>query len=139
MISGVPRFVCQVPVRWGDADAYGHINNVEQVRLLEEARVALFFVAARAEGISTFEGQLVVVSHAITYKRPMYYRPEPLTIEVWVTKLGPSSVTIAYEVRDASTVYAVASSVLAAYDSGGSHVRRLNEAERGYLEKFRED
>lgn len=135
----MPRFVCPVPLRWGDLDAYGHINNVEQLRLLEEARVALFFVAARAEGIATFEGELVVVRHTIDYKRPIHYRPEPLTIEIWVTKLGPSSVTIGYEIRDDETLYATASSVLAAYDADGAHVRRLNEAERGYLEKFRAD
>ena len=31
--------LCRVPMRWGDMDPYGHVNNVEVVRLLEEARV----------------------------------------------------------------------------------------------------
>jgi acyl-CoA thioester hydrolase len=139
MISGVPRFVCQVPVRWGDMDAYGHVNNVEQLRLLEEARVALFFTGGRTAGVSTFDGQLVVARHTIEYKRPLHYRPEPLTLQVWVTKLAASSVTIAYEIRDDDALYATASSVLAAFDADGSHVRRLTEAERAYLEKFRAD
>ena len=29
-------------MRWGDMDAYGHINNVQVVRILEEARIAAF-------------------------------------------------------------------------------------------------
>ena len=29
-------------LRWGDMDAYGHVNNVTQLRLLEEARVRAF-------------------------------------------------------------------------------------------------
>ncbi|MET1034992.1 MAG: thioesterase family protein, partial [Arthrobacter sp.] len=29
-------------MRWGDMDAYGHINNVQIVRILEEARIAAF-------------------------------------------------------------------------------------------------
>ncbi|BAS13810.1 hypothetical protein AHiyo8_21130 [Arthrobacter sp. Hiyo8] len=29
-------------MRWGDMDAYGHINNVQIVRMLEEARIAAF-------------------------------------------------------------------------------------------------
>lgn len=35
----------QVPVtvRWSDLDAYGHVNNVAIMALLEEARVALFW------------------------------------------------------------------------------------------------
>ncbi|WP_349361683.1 thioesterase family protein [Paenarthrobacter sp. PH39-S1] len=29
-------------MRWGDMDAYGHINNVEVIRILEEARIHAF-------------------------------------------------------------------------------------------------
>ena len=32
----------EVPLRWGDMDAYGHVNNVTMMQVLEEARVALF-------------------------------------------------------------------------------------------------
>ena len=32
----------EIPLRWGDMDAYGHINNVQIVRLMEEARVLAF-------------------------------------------------------------------------------------------------
>ena len=35
---------CQVPLRWGDMDPYGHVNNVEVIRVLEEARIATFGV-----------------------------------------------------------------------------------------------
>ena len=34
----------QVPMRWGDMDAYGHVNNVNLIRLMEEARIAGFGV-----------------------------------------------------------------------------------------------
>jgi acyl-CoA thioester hydrolase len=36
------RLTCNVPMRWGDMDAYGHINNVEILRILEEARIHAF-------------------------------------------------------------------------------------------------
>ena len=29
----------EVPLRWSDMDAYGHVNNVQYLRLLEDARV----------------------------------------------------------------------------------------------------
>ncbi|MGB1702527.1 MAG: acyl-CoA thioesterase, partial [Cycloclasticus sp.] len=32
--------VFPLSVRWGDADVYGHINNVEFVRYIESGRVA---------------------------------------------------------------------------------------------------
>ena len=35
------RIEVPVQLRWSDMDAYAHVNNVEMLRLLEEARVAL--------------------------------------------------------------------------------------------------
>ena len=32
----------EVPLRWSDMDAYGHVNNVQYLRLLEDARVIGF-------------------------------------------------------------------------------------------------
>ena len=35
-------FRVDVPLRWSDMDAYGHVNNVQFLRLLEDARVVGF-------------------------------------------------------------------------------------------------
>src|ERR687886_344809 len=45
MMSRMPRTRVLTPLRWSDMDAYGHVNNVQFLRLLEDARV----VDARAE------------------------------------------------------------------------------------------
>jgi len=37
------RLRIPVQLRWSDMDAYGHINNVEMLRVLEEARIAAFW------------------------------------------------------------------------------------------------
>ena len=34
----------RIPLRWADMDAYGHVNNIAVVQLLEEARVAACFL-----------------------------------------------------------------------------------------------
>ena len=41
-ITGESGLTVQVPPRWGDMDAYGHVNNVAILSLLEEARIAVF-------------------------------------------------------------------------------------------------
>jgi acyl-CoA thioester hydrolase len=128
--------VCKCPVRWSDVDSYGHVNNVQQLKLLEEARVALFFDAATQAGITTFDGDLVVVRHEIDYKRPLLYRSEPLTVELWVTELKASAVTIAYVIRDDGQVYSQAASVLATYDAETERPRRLSQAERDWLTRY---
>ena len=35
------RYSADVPLRWSDMDAYGHVNNVQFLRLLEDARGGL--------------------------------------------------------------------------------------------------
>jgi acyl-CoA thioester hydrolase len=117
-------------------DSYGHVNNVQQLKLLEEARVALFFEAAAKAGVTTFAGELVVVRHEIDYRRPLLYRSEPLTVEVRVTELKASSVTIAYVIKDDDYVYSQAATVLAAYDKHTERPRRLSREERDWLTSY---
>ncbi len=132
------RFAFSCPLRWSDMDSYGHVNNVQYLRYLEEARVALFFDGARQAGVKTFEGELVVVRHEINYRRPLLFRTEPVLVETWVSDIRSSSCTIGYEVRDTSTVFATASSVLAAYDAQLDRARRLTTEERAWLERYRD-
>lgn len=37
------RLEVPVQLRWSDMDAYAHVNNVEMLRLLEEARIEVFW------------------------------------------------------------------------------------------------
>lgn len=120
----------EVPLRWSDMDAYGHVNNVQYLRLLEDARVIGFRewfddrdVVARG---------LVVTRHEIEYLHPLVHRPEPIEVEMWITRVKAASFDLGYRVCDpegvGERVYAVAETGLAAYDLAGSRPRRL-EAE----------
>ncbi len=37
------RLHVPIKLRWSDLDAYGHVNNAEMLRLLEEARIEAFW------------------------------------------------------------------------------------------------
>ena len=41
------RTTVRVPLRWGDMDALGHVNNATTVQLLEQARVTGWFDGQR--------------------------------------------------------------------------------------------
>ncbi len=132
------RHVYRCPLRWSDMDSYGHVNNVRFLTLLEEARVALFFVAAAGSGVSTLEGSVVVARHEIDYLAPLTFHPDPIPIDTWVERIGAASTTIAYDVRseDGAVVYARAKTVVVAFDPDGAHTRRWTSAERSWLERF---
>ena len=86
------RFIYDVPVRWSDMDAYGHVNNARFLTLYEEARVAMFFVGARAHGLGSFEEGIVIARHEIDYLRPVDFG-DPVRIEMWISELRAAAST----------------------------------------------
>ncbi len=132
------RHVFRCPLRWSDMDSYGHVNNVQFLRLLEEARVAMLFLEPKQADVMTLDGQLVVVRHEIDYLAPVVYRPEPIDIETWTTRVGGASFTVAYEVKVDSELCARARTVLAAIDTTTGRARRLSPEERSWVERWLE-
>ncbi|MFI9718200.1 acyl-CoA thioesterase [Streptomyces sp. NPDC052396] len=133
------RHVYPCPVRWSDMDAFGHVNNVVFLRYLEEARIDFMFRMAPRAGEGSFAGGSVVARHEIDYVYPLVHRHAPVTVETWVTKVGGSSLTVAYEVKDEQHVYARATTVVVPFDLEKGRPRRLTDQERVFLEEFRDD
>ena len=129
------RYVFDCPLQWSDLDAYGHVNNARFLTLYEEARVALMFNYARAQGLTSFEAGVVVSRHEVDYLRPVDFGHR-VTIEMWVEEIRASRVVIAYELRDEGTLASRARSVLVPFDLGLGRPRRLSEEERAFLEAW---
>jgi acyl-CoA thioester hydrolase len=120
-------------------DAFGHVNNVVFLRYLEEARVDFMFRLARRARSDSFTGGSVVARHEIDYLRPLVHRHEPVTVESWVSKLGVASLAIAYEIKDAGTVYVRASTTVVPYNLEAERPRRLTAEEKSFLETYFDD
>ncbi|MGK5499941.1 acyl-CoA thioesterase [Streptomyces sp. URMC 125] len=137
------RHTFPCPLRWSDMDAFGHVNNVVFLRYLEEARIDFMFRLARQAASGAFTGGSVVARHEIEYLRPLTHRHEPVVVELWVTRVGAASVTVAYEVKDGTgdgdTVYVRASTVVVPYDLDKERPRRLSEEERAFLKEYLDD
>lgn len=117
-------------------DAFGHVNNVAFVGYLEDARVDLLFVHAGTQAArDSLAAGIVVARHEIDYCAPLTFRPAPVVVEVWVSRLGASSFTLSYEVKD-ETTYARARSVMVPVDPANGRPRRLSEPERAALDAF---
>lgn len=132
------RYLCSL--RWSDMDAFGHVNNTTFFTYLEEARVDLLFVhAGEAIARERLSSGIVVARHEIDYKAPLVFRPEPVPIDVWVSRLGNSSFEIRYEILDdGGPVYAEAATVLVPFDVSAGRPRRVSDEERAALEPFLE-
>ncbi len=101
-----------VSTRWGDMDAFNHVNNSVYSTYLEEARLQWF---------RTFDGPWsspesapVIAAMTINYRKPVEW-PAELSIELYAGKVGRSSVVIPFRMldhSDASIVYAEGDTVL---------------------------
>jgi acyl-CoA thioester hydrolase len=113
-------------------DVYGHVNNARFLTLYEEARVALMFVGARSQGISSLEEGVVIARHEVDYLRPVDY-DAPCRIELWVEEIRPSQFVVAYELFAHDAVASRARSVCVPFDLTSGRPRRLSADERAFL------
>ena len=135
-----PRYRVQVPLRWSDMDAYGHVNNVQFLRLLEDARV-VGFEEWFGHGRSLLDDGVLVTRHEIEYLAPLAFRHAPVVVEMWCTRVAAAGFDLAYDLRDPEDVggvhYARASTGVVLYDFDRAAPRRMSPEERAVLDAHR--
>ena len=93
-------------VRWGDLDAFNHVNNATFLVYAQEARLAWL---AKVDGTWFDETMMPVVAAAqVNFRRQLEW-PAQIVVELIAQRVGTSSVTIAHRVlaaSDASCLYA---------------------------------
>jgi len=99
------RLHIPIHLRWGDLDAYNHVNNTSMLKLLEEARVRAFWEPEQGEepmptAVVPRGGDTLtlVARQEIEYLLPVPYGREPLDVQLWFGRIGGSSVEVCYDV-----------------------------------------
>jgi acyl-CoA thioester hydrolase len=115
-------------VRWGDLDAFGHVNNSTYLIFAQEARYAwskmLEMVVARAE---------------VDFIAPIYTGDIYIDVEIWVNKIGTSSFGVTYEMKNGDELLAVVKTVQVTVSMDSKKSRPINDAEREFLNKYLEN
>ncbi len=95
----LPEFpiVIEVPIAWGEMDAYGHVNNIVFFRHFEGARIALldhigFRDPAGHAGVGP-----ILHSTQCRFRRPLTY-PDSVHVGARVTDLTADRFTMAYRI-----------------------------------------
>jgi acyl-CoA thioester hydrolase len=114
-------------VRWGDLDAFGHVNNATYLVYAQEARFAwskmLEMVVARAE---------------VDFIAPIYTGDIYLDIEIWVHSIGNSSFGLTYEIKNGDELVARVKTVQVTVSMDTKKSRPINDAEREFLTQYLE-
>ena len=122
------RFQNKQYVRWGDLDAFGHVNNATYFIYAQEARFAwskmLEMVVARAE---------------VDFIAPIYTGDIYIDVEIWVNKVGNSSFGVTYEMKNGDELLARVKTVQVTVSMDTKKSRPINDAERDFLNKYLEE
>jgi acyl-CoA thioester hydrolase len=115
-------------VRWGDLDAFGHVNNATYLVYAQEARFAwskmIEMVVARAE---------------VDFIAPIYTGDVYIDVEIWVNKIGNSSFGLTYEMKNGDELLARIKTVQVTVSMDTKKSRPLTDAEREFLAKYLEE
>ncbi len=87
-----------MPVRWRDLDAFNHVNNSKYLSYLEEARLQ-WMLGVPGQGMDD-QVAPVVAAAQLNYRRPITW-PAQVVIELFVERLGNSSLTVGHRIVDA--------------------------------------
>ena len=100
----------ELPVQWGDMDAFGHVNNVVYLRWFESARIAYFQragILAQMPDVGPIQAR-----QEIDYRLPLKY-PDRMLVSATVTKFGNTSFTMALRARSHAHDRAIAAEGIA--------------------------
>jgi acyl-CoA thioester hydrolase len=114
-------------VRWGDLDAFGHVNNATYLVYAQEARFAwskmIEMVVARAE---------------VDFIAPIYVGDIYIDVQIWVNKIGNSSFGLTYEMKNGDELVARVKTVQVTVSMDTKKSRPINDAEREFLTQYLE-
>lgn len=112
------QLVTRIPVRWGDMDAYGHVNNTVYFRYCEQARVE--WLEQSGSTVSPDNPVApVIINASCTFLIPINY-PATVVLKMYAGEPGRSSVMTWYElsVEGDERLYAEGASKVVWMDPG---------------------
>lgn len=149
-------FEIEIQARVRDVNLGGHVDNVEAIRVLDEARILFFGIRhahaadAAVPGVGTTHRGLLldvpptiadlVGAQRVDYRAEMRFVPfQPFLVRMWVGHVGRSSLTVESELRVAPdrppAIVAETTSVL--WDTGAGRAWPIPDELRTRFEEFR--
>jgi acyl-CoA thioester hydrolase len=122
----------RIPIRWGDMDAMGHVNNTVYFRYMEQTRISWFDALVPAAEAWKDTG-IVIANASCNFKRALSY-PGTVEVKLTIDPPGGSSVGTFYELRMGDTLYADGAAVVVFIDMKSQKPIRIPEGIRSLLQ-----
>ena len=95
-LSGFPC-ILEIPVQWGELDAYGHVNNTVFFRYFESARIAFLEAIGMIASMADAGIGAILHSTSCRFRRPLFF-PDTVLVGGRATDVGEDRFTMAYRV-----------------------------------------
>ena len=123
----------RIPVRWGDMDAMGHVNNTVYFRYMEQTRIS-WFEALLPRGEAWGTTGIVIVNASCNFRKPINY-PATVEVKMYADAPGGSSLATSYELNIGKETYADGAAKVVFIDMQKQKAMRIPETIRGLIEK----
>ena len=91
-LAGFP-VVIEVPIWWGDQDAFGHVNNTVPLRWFESSRIAYMGVVGLSALFATQKVGPILASITTNYRSQLHF-PDSVFVGARVSRIGRTSFTM---------------------------------------------
>jgi acyl-CoA thioester hydrolase len=125
------RFSTTIRVRWGDCDAFGHVNNASYLSYFEEARIDYWKAVVPDV---PFTGMAIV--HARVDFRGQAFPGDVLTIRAAITELRRTSFWADYEVLRGEALVVTGRSAQVFFDYAAQKSTAIPEAFRARVASY---
>lgn len=121
-----------IPIRWGDMDAYGHVNNTVFFRFMEQCRVE--YLERLGFKVAPQGTAPVIINASCTFLAQLNY-PGTVEITMYFGVPGRSSIPSSYEIRvqGDATLYATGESKIVWMDVASGKSVPIPDALRAEL------
>src|SRR3954452_11721794 len=92
LLDGFP-VVIEVPIWWGDQDAFGHVNNTVPLRWFESARIAYMGRVGLSDRFATERIGPILASITANFRAQLHF-PDTVLVGAKIARIGRTSLTM---------------------------------------------
>lgn len=131
------HFTYDIPVRYGDLDPQGHLNNARFVTYIEQGRISYLHTLGLWKGESFLDLGMIVADVHVSYLAPVFFG-QTVRVGVCVSRMGNKSLDFKYELSDAASgqLLARAETVMVAFDYHTDQTVPLSDAWRQIIADY---
>ena len=126
----------EIPIAWGDMDAFKHVNNTLFFRYFETARIKYFEKAGFLETMEKDSIGPILASISAKFIKPLFY-PDTVTVGSRVTSIEPTQFMMEYIIESKSKgIAALGESKMVVYDYKSSRRTALPDIVRNKIREI---